>query len=131
MSSLAELAIEVFYVDEILLDGTHDWLTPPAVDLFASESGTDPLLALAPGAPPVASVTTVVKGDGKCASIAAGSVLAMVERDALMVKAHDESPAYGWDRNKGYGSPVHLHALREIGPSRFHRLSWSLPSRTS
>ncbi|WP_236685333.1 ribonuclease HII [Demequina salsinemoris] len=128
LRALASLAADGVVVDAILLDGTHDWLTPPAADLFAADAG-DPLVVLVPDAPPVAPVTTVVKGDGKCASIAAGSVLAKVERDALMTAADADHPAYGWARNKGYGAPVHLTALRKQGPSPLHRLSWSLPQR--
>ncbi|MFP5360931.1 MAG: ribonuclease HII [Actinomycetes bacterium] len=105
-------------VDAVLLDGTHDWLTPPPADLFAVESD-------AWDAPPV---TMVVKGDRACASIAAASVLAKVERDALMAAAHADHPAYGWDGNKGYGAAVHLDALRALGPSPLHRVSWRLPT---
>lgn len=105
-------------VDAVLLDGTHDWLTPPPADLFAVESDSW-------DAPPV---TMVVKGDRACASIAAASVLAKVERDALMAAAHADHPAYGWDGNKGYGAAVHLDALRALGPSPLHRVSWRLPT---
>ncbi|MDN4473560.1 ribonuclease HII [Demequina zhanjiangensis] len=128
LRAMSTLTRQGVVVDAVLLDGTHDWLTPPAADLFAAASG-DPILALVPDAPPVPPVTTVVKGDGRCASIAAGSVLAKVERDALMAAADGDHPAYGWGRNKGYGAPVHLKALRKHGPSPLHRLSWSLPAR--
>lgn len=106
-------------VDAVLLDGTHDWLTPPPADLFGDDADDWQ-------APPV---TMVVKGDQACASIAAGSVIAKVERDALMAAAHAEHPAYGWDGNKGYGAAVHLDALRTLGPSPLHRVSWRLPAR--
>jgi len=106
-------------VDAVLLDGTHDWLTPPPPDLFGDESDGWT-------APPV---TMVVKGDRACASIAAASVLAKVERDALMAAAHADHPAYGWDGNKGYGAAAHLAALREHGPTPLHRVSWKLPAR--
>ncbi|SEJ49533.1 ribonuclease HII [Demequina mangrovi] len=106
-------------VDAVLLDGTHDWLTPPPPDLFADHAEDW-------AAPPV---TMVVKGDRACASIAAASVLAKVERDALMAAAHQEHPEYGWEGNKGYGAAAHLDALREHGPSPLHRVSWKLPFR--
>ncbi len=109
-------------VDAVLLDGTHDWLTPPPPDLF-SDLGDD---ADEWEAPPV---TMVVKGDRACASIAAGSVIAKVERDALMATAHADHPAYGWDGNKGYGAAAHLDALRRLGPTPLHRVSWRLPAR--
>lgn len=107
-------------VDAILLDGRHDWLAAPPTDLFADPSDD--------WQPP--PVTMVVKGDQACASIAAASVLAKVERDALMVAAHAEHPAYGWDGNKGYGAAAHLDALRRLGPSPLHRVSWRLPEQS-
>ena len=60
---------------------------------------------------------TLVKADRRCASVAAASVLAKCERDALMVELSAEHPAYGWAANKGYGAPEHLAALRALGPS--------------
>lgn len=118
LRALASLAAEGIAPDAVLLDGTHDWLTAPPADLFA-----DPDAAPEPTPP----VTMVVKGDGRCASIAAASVLAKVERDAIMRAAHADHPAYGWEANKGYGAAAHLAALRELGPSPLHRVSWRLP----
>jgi len=118
---LAALASEGVAVDAVLLDGTHDWLTAPPVDLF-SDADAESVLT-----PPV---TMVVKGDGLCPSIAAASVIAKVERDAIMVAAHDEHPHFGWDGNKGYGAASHLEALRDYGPSPLHRVSWKLPTRS-
>lgn len=118
--------------DLILLDGHHDWLSPPQ-DLFAElRSDGDPLDVLArkreqvlPHRPPV---HTVKGGDMSCASIAAASVLAKVERDAIMMElAADPAHAdYGWDSNKGYGAARHLAALREQGACDHHRQSWDL-----
>lgn len=115
--ALARLAVASVVVDAILLDGSHDWLTPPTGDLFG------------PDAPSRATprVVTVVKGDGACVSIAAASVLAKVERDAVMVAAHDDHPQYGWAGNKGYGSAGHLKALERYGPTPWHRVSWNIP----
>ena len=70
----------------------------------------------------------LVRGDQRCATIAAASVLAKVHRDRTMVELHEEHPSYGWARNKGYGAPEHLSALRREGPTRWHRHSWRLPS---
>ncbi|HQU26496.1 MAG TPA: ribonuclease HII [Acidimicrobiales bacterium] len=72
-------------------------------------------------------VTPVVKGDLHCASIAAASVLAKVARDDLMVALAADWPDYGWAHNKGYGTPDHLAALRRLGPTPHHRVSWRLP----
>ena len=68
-----------------------------------------------------------VKADLTCASVAAASVLAKCERDAMMVGLSAEHPRYRWDENKGYASPEHMAALRELGPSVLHRRSWRLP----
>lgn len=66
----------------------------------------------------------VVKGDGKCASIAAASILAKSERDALMREKAPEYPEYGFDVNKGYASPGHIEAIRTYGTSQYHRESF-------
>lgn len=118
LRALAALAADGVVADAVLLDGTHDWLSAPPVDLFADASAEEAQT------PPV---TMVVKGDGRCASIAAASVLAKVERDALMRAAHADHPAYGWEGNKGYGAAGHLEAIRSLGPTPWHRVSWKLP----
>ena len=69
----------------------------------------------------------LVKADLTCASVAAASVLAKCERDALMERLSADFPVYAWDANKGYGSPDHIAALRTHGPSPLHRCSWNLP----
>lgn len=103
--------------DAVLLDGSHDWLTPPAQASLLDE--------LDPG--PLPTVTTRVKADLACTSVAAASVLAKVERDRIMQERHREHPDYGWSHNKGYASPDHLAALARCGPSAQHRRSWRLP----
>jgi ribonuclease HII len=70
-------------------------------------------------------VRPVVGGDAKCASVAAASVLAKVVRDRHMRSEAEHFPAYGFERNKGYPSPVHQTALRGYGLSAIHRRSWS------
>jgi ribonuclease HII len=69
--------------------------------------------------------TSVVRGDSSEASIAAASVVAKVERNALMVAAAGDFPGYGFEVNFGYGTPEHLSALASLGPSRFHRMSFA------
>lgn len=66
----------------------------------------------------------VVKGDSKCASIAAASIFAKVSRDALMTEMASRYPAYRFDENKGYGSPQHVEAIRAHGLSDMHRKSF-------
>ena len=64
---------------------------------------------------------TVIKGDSKCASIAAASVLAKVTRDRYMLALADRYPGYGFEKHKGYGTKLHYAALRELGPCAEHR----------
>ena len=66
----------------------------------------------------------VVKGDGRCASIAAASIVAKVERDALMARLDGEHPGYGFASNKGYASPSHIEAIKSLGLSPAHRATF-------
>lgn len=91
--------------DAIILDGKHNWL------------GTSL------GVP----VTTVIKGDQTCSSVAAASILAKCDRDSQMVAAAAEHPEYDWENNKGYASPTHIEALSSLGVTPWHRTSWKLP----
>lgn len=67
----------------------------------------------------------VVGGDALDPAIMAASILAKVARDRMMVALHEEFPQYGFDKHKGYPSPVHLAALREHGPCPQHRRSYA------
>ena len=67
---------------------------------------------------------SIVGGDGKCACIAAASVLAKVTRDRLMLDMAKEYPQYGFEKHKGYGTKAHYAALEEHGPSPIHRMSF-------
>ena len=67
---------------------------------------------------------TIVKGDAKCLSIAAASIIAKVTRDRLMVTLAREYPIYGFDRHKGYGTPEHQAAITRHGVSPMHRRSF-------
>jgi len=113
----------------VLLDGSHDWLTPPAVQDALFELPVPALPVPTPPVPagPLPRVVTRVKADMRCAAVAAASVLAKVERDGIMVVRADEHPDYGWRDNKGYAAPEHVVALSQYGPSGQHRRSWSLP----
>ncbi len=66
----------------------------------------------------------VVKGDAKCADIAAASILAKVTRDRYMLKQAELYPEYHFEQHKGYGTKLHYEALREFGPSPIHRMSF-------
>ena len=67
----------------------------------------------------------IVKGDAKCASIAAASILAKVHRDQIMMDLDKEYPDYGFAEHKGYGTAAHLEALRRLGPTPAHRKSFA------
>jgi ribonuclease HII len=88
----------------LLLDGNYDWLSA-SIERRAR-------------------VVTRIKADRDCASVAAASVIAKVHRDGGMRRAHDETPLYSWDENKGYSSPAHFAAIDEHGPSGLHRMTW-------
>ena len=66
----------------------------------------------------------VVGGDGKCAEIAAASILAKVTRDRYMLQMAEKYPQYGFAQHKVYGTAAHYAALREYGPCPIHRPSF-------
>ena len=69
---------------------------------------------------------TVVHGDATYMSIAAASVLAKTYRDDYMLRLHEKYPQYGWDKNKGYPTAAHYAALKQYGPTPYHRMSFNL-----
>lgn len=88
----------------IVLDGSHDWLTPVL---------RSPL-----------TIVTRVGADRACASVAAASVRAKVARDALMRESHEAFPHYSWDSNKGYGAAAHYAGIASHGVTDLHRKTW-------
>jgi ribonuclease HII len=66
----------------------------------------------------------IVDGDAKCRSIAAASIIAKVTRDRIMADYARDYPGYGWERNRGYGTPEHWRALHALGPTPLHRRSF-------
>jgi ribonuclease HII len=71
------------------------------------------------------AATAVVKGDGRCLSIAAASIVAKVTRDRIMVDLAQQYPGYGWETNMGYPSPGHRAALIRLGATPYHRRSFA------
>jgi ribonuclease HII len=67
----------------------------------------------------------LIKGDARCAVVAAASIVAKVFRDALMVELDREDSRYGYALHKGYSTPLHIEALRAHGPSVHHRANWA------
>uniref|UniRef100_UPI0032169EF6 ribonuclease HII n=1 Tax=uncultured Draconibacterium sp. TaxID=1573823 RepID=UPI0032169EF6 len=70
--------------------------------------------------------TCMIKGDGRFYSIAAASVLAKTYRDDYMEKIDREFPGYDWKKNKGYPTKKHRAAIKELGPTKYHRMSFRL-----
>jgi ribonuclease HII len=66
----------------------------------------------------------IVDGDAKCRSIGAASIIAKVTRDRIMADHAREYPGYGWETNRGYGTPEHWRALHALGPTPLHRRSF-------
>ncbi len=87
----------------IILDGSHNWLGPKA-------SGIE--------------VMVRTKADRDCVSVAAASVIAKVARDNLMIELSDKFAGYGLSGHKGYASASHIEAVRNLGPSSEHRVTW-------
>jgi len=98
--AMRQAALQLPKVDFLLIDGNPVKNMP-----FASKS--------------------MVKGDARCASIAAASIIAKVYRDALMVKWDMEYPGYGFAAHKGYGTAGHLAALQMLGPCPIHRKTFA------
>lgn len=68
----------------------------------------------------------IIKGDAKFLSIAAASILAKTYRDDFMFAAHEKHPEYAWNKNKGYPTKAHRTAIKEIGTTDIHRMSFRL-----
>ncbi|GIL39612.1 ribonuclease HII [Roseiterribacter gracilis] len=89
---------------------------------------TVPHMVLVDGnmAPPISHpVKTVIGGDATHLSIAAASIVAKVVRDRTMKQLHEEHPGYGWSSNVGYATPAHRKALKALGPTPHHRMSFA------
>lgn len=103
----------------VLLDGSHDWLSPALGSAEPIARGAAVVdAAVRP------TVVTRVKADRDCAVVAAASVLAKVHRDRVMIAADATHPGYGWPGNKGYASADHYAAIDRLGPTPLHRVSW-------
>jgi ribonuclease HII len=124
--SSADVGIGQAIVDEIdqlnILQANHLAMRR-AVEALRQQ----PTLALVDGnrAPPLSiRVQTIVKGDAKCLSIAAASIIAKVSRDRLMVSLDKTYPGYGFAKHKGYGTAAHAQALQRLGVCDAHRKSF-------
>ena len=68
----------------------------------------------------------IIRGDNEYLSIASASIIAKVYRDKIMEKLHLEYPKYLWNKNKGYPTKHHKNQIKEIGVSKYHRISFNL-----
>ncbi|MDD3498447.1 MAG: ribonuclease HII [Candidatus Moranbacteria bacterium] len=71
------------------------------------------------------SQRAIIQGDKKVKSISAASIIAKVTRDRIMLEMHEKFPDYGFDKNKGYGTKLHVESLKEFGPCEIHRQSFA------
>jgi ribonuclease HII len=104
------------------------WARMLAMTRAVEALGFDPAMILVDGnrcpkweRPSVA----IISGDAKCRSIAAASIVAKVTRDRIMADHALEYPGYGWETNKGYGTPEHFRGLDRHGPTPLHRRSFA------
>lgn len=110
-------------IDEInILQATYEAMRiaigqlQPQPDLLLNDAVTIPEVSI--------QQVPIIKGDAKSVSIAAASVIAKVMRDRLMVQYDEVLPGYGFASNKGYGSAEHIAALKKLGATPIHRMSF-------
>lgn len=99
-----------------ILDGPFDYITPAASTVDA------------PRVPILPRIVTCVHGDARCAIVSAASDLAKVTRDRLMerLSRQEKYAPYGWASNRGYGTKAHREAIRRLGATDLHRITWHL-----
>ena len=119
IASISHLEIDVINIRQASLSAMCRALAAlPCRPDIALVDGNDP-----PELP--CDIETVIKGDASIASIAAASIVAKVVRDRLMKRLHGRFPAYGFMTNVGYRSRAHFAALRDHGPSPYHRVTFA------
>jgi ribonuclease HII len=124
---VAKVGVGIATVEEIDRLNIY-WARMLAMMRAVDALGFDPVMVLVDGnrcpkwqRPSLA----IVGGDAKCRSIAAASIVAKVTRDRIMADYAKEHPGYGWERNKGYGTPEHHEGLERLGPTPLHRRSFA------
>ena len=88
------------------------------IDIIAVDGWANPMFTLPQEA--------IIKGDSKCFSISCASIIAKVYRDHLMEDLDRQYPGYNFAQNKGYPTKEHYEALKRLGPSDIHRISFDL-----
>jgi ribonuclease HII len=120
-------------IDRLNIFGATMLAMTLAVEALCAKLGCDPLEVLIDGnLTPQGrrpewrwAARAIVGGDGIEPCISAASIIAKEHRDRMMREAAEAHPNYGWDSNKGYGTPDHLEALRVHGPTPLHRRSFA------
>ena len=110
-------------IDEInILQATYEAMREaiaklnPQPDILLNDAVTIPQVSI--------NQVPIIKGDAKSISIGAASIIAKVTRDRLMEEYDSILPGYGFASNKGYGSADHIKAIKEMGPTPIHRLTF-------
>jgi ribonuclease HII len=124
--STAEVGIGVAEVDRIDAENILNASLWAMSDAVARLTRAPRLVLVDGNKPPVVSCAArcIVRGDAKCLSIAAASIVAKVARDAMMAEIARSYPNYGFDRHKGYGTPEHHAAIARYGITPHHRRSF-------
>jgi ribonuclease HII len=129
-------AVAVVEADEIdrlnIFQATMEAMTRCVRDLAAQLPGAPDMVLIDGNQTPARrcdgwrwTARAIVRGDASEPCIGAASIIAKQWRDRLMIAAAQDHPAYGWERNKGYGTAEHMEALRRHGPSPLHRRSFA------
>jgi ribonuclease HII len=125
--------VEVEDIDRLNIFGATMLAMTLAVDALCAKLGSDPLEVLVDGnMTPMGRrpewrwpARAIVGGDALEPCISAASIIAKEHRDRMMCAAAEQHTHYGWEKNKGYGTPDHLAALRAYGPTPLHRKSFA------
>jgi ribonuclease HII len=116
------VAIPAWWIDDHGVGAANREALKRAIALLEPHAGcglADGNLLLGP------KIECLPRADGTSAAVAAASVVAKVLRDGAMRALSEEHAGYGFERNRGYGTPEHLRGLAEAGPCRVHRLSYA------
>jgi len=120
--ALSVVSVPAWWIDRHGIGAANRLALERAISLLEGSAGcylADGNLRLRQG------IESLPGADGRSAVVAAASIVAKVLRDAAMSRLAAEYPGYGFERNRGYGTPVHRLALAELGPCRVHRLSYA------
>jgi ribonuclease HII len=120
--AVSVVAFPAWWIDRFGVGRANREALSRALALLAAHAGctlADGNLALGP------EIECLPQADGKSAAVAAASVVAKVLRDGAMRALAEAHAGYGFERNRGYGTPEHRLALAQLGPCRVHRLSYA------